>query len=139
MDRSNRKHLGKETVLTVALLHGYEHLVLGAWGCGVFRNDPREIAELFADALLQGGRFHKRFATVTFAVLDQTDESIVLFLAQGLVKQGADGGDESENITVHEVAFDGVLAWLNDRKTSVDLKLLAAMYAAQFHLKVRKN
>lgn len=65
-------------VLAVAARHGYEHLVLGAWGCGVFRNDPDEIAELFAEALLDGGAFRGQFASVSFAVLDGTrDESII--------------------------------------------------------------
>lgn len=65
-------------VLAVAAHHGYEHLILGAWGCGVFRNDPVEIAELFADALLRDGPFRNRFASVTFAVFDGTeDERIV--------------------------------------------------------------
>ena len=63
----------------------------------------------------------------------------MFFLAQGLVKQGAGGGDESENITVHEVALDNVLTWLSKCKTTVDLKLLAALYAVQVHLKVGKN
>ncbi len=65
-------------LLAVALCHNYEHLILGAWGCGVFRNDPREIAELFAAALLGDDRFHQRFQSVTFAVLDgSADEQIV--------------------------------------------------------------
>ena len=38
-------------VLAVAAHHGHTELVLGAWGCGVFGNDGREIAELFRDAL----------------------------------------------------------------------------------------
>lgn len=65
-------------VLAVAAHHGYEHLILGAWGCGVFRNDPEEVAELFADALRQDARFSNRFRSVTFAVYDVTsDERII--------------------------------------------------------------
>jgi len=40
----------------------------------VFRDDPRENAELFAEALLVDERFQNRFATVTFAFLDQTQD-----------------------------------------------------------------
>jgi uncharacterized protein (TIGR02452 family) len=61
-----------ERVLGVAALHGHEVLVLGAWGCGVFRNDPRQIAELFHLALT--GRFRGAFAQVVFAVLDSTGD-----------------------------------------------------------------
>jgi uncharacterized protein (TIGR02452 family) len=57
-----------ERVLGVAALHGHETLVLGAWGCGVFRNDPAQIAGLFRDAL--AGPFRGAFARVVFAVLD---------------------------------------------------------------------
>ena len=64
-----------------------------------------------------------------------TDESIVLFLAEGLERQHAGGGDESEQITVHEVALDGVIPWLNERNARADLKLFAGLYAAQNHLR----
>ncbi|QDS99222.1 TIGR02452 family protein [Adhaeretor mobilis] len=74
-------------VLTIAAEHGYEHLIFGAWGCGVFRNDPGEIAKLFAEALLDGGQFCNRFASVTFAVLDGTDgERIIRPFRQEFVK-----------------------------------------------------
>jgi len=59
-------------VLAIAAVHGHTTLVLGAWGCGVFQNDPAEIAGLFAAAL--GGPFHGAFADVIFAVLDTSAE-----------------------------------------------------------------
>jgi uncharacterized protein (TIGR02452 family) len=55
-------------VLAIGAAHGHRALVLGAWGCGVFRNDPQQIAELFQAAL--SGPFRGVFATVVFAVLD---------------------------------------------------------------------
>jgi uncharacterized protein (TIGR02452 family) len=61
-----------ERVLSVAAHHGHETIVLGAWGCGVFRNDPEEIAELFKAALR--GPFRNAFTHVVFAVLDSSDE-----------------------------------------------------------------
>jgi uncharacterized protein (TIGR02452 family) len=68
-----------ERVLGVATLHGHEVLVLGAWGCGVFKNDPKQIAELFRSALSE--RFRGAFKHVVFAVLDTSDEqrSLVAF------------------------------------------------------------
>jgi ADP-ribose pyrophosphatase len=59
-----------------------------------------------------------------------TDESIVLFLAEGLTKIGPGGGDESEAITLHEVPIDTVLSWLETHGHTADLKLLAGLYAA---------
>jgi uncharacterized protein (TIGR02452 family) len=45
-----------------------QHLILGAWGCGVFRNDPILVAQLFRDAL--AGDFAGVFQSVTFAIYD---------------------------------------------------------------------
>ena len=63
-----------------------------------------------------------------------TDESIVLFLAQGLEKQGPGGGDASEEITIHEIPLNEIMHWLAETEGEVDLKLLAALFAAQSHL-----
>ena len=59
-----------------------------------------------------------------------TDESIVLFLATGLKKTGPGGGDESEDIQVHEVPMAGIIEWLNKSEARLNLKLLAGLYAA---------
>ncbi|HPF41353.1 MAG TPA: TIGR02452 family protein [Phycisphaerae bacterium] len=59
-----------EKVLAVAATEGFAHLVLGAWGCGVFRNDPAEIATMFANRLGDGSRYCGQFETIVFAVLD---------------------------------------------------------------------
>lgn len=65
-------------LLKLAAARGYQHLILGAWGCGVFRNEPAVIARLFAQALTGGGAFEDKFESVTFAVLDGTqDETII--------------------------------------------------------------
>jgi len=56
-------------VLSVAALHGHEAIVLGAWGCGAFENDPKDIAAIFREAL--DGPFRGVFDRVAFAVLDE--------------------------------------------------------------------
>jgi ADP-ribose pyrophosphatase len=60
-----------------------------------------------------------------------TDESIVLFLAQALTRQSAGGGHGTEQITIHEIPLDDVVSWLHQNELSLDLKLLAGLYAAQ--------
>ncbi|QKW37718.1 TIGR02452 family protein [Actinomadura sp. NAK00032] len=62
-------------VLAVALARGHGRLVLGAWGCGVFRNDPAEVARAFAEPLRPGGEFAGRFEHVVFAVWDTAQGS----------------------------------------------------------------
>jgi uncharacterized protein (TIGR02452 family) len=58
-----------EYVLALAASQGYKHLVLGAWGCGVFRNDPDMVAATFTDHLRRGA-WADRFQRVVFSVLD---------------------------------------------------------------------
>lgn len=55
-------------LLEVAAAHGHRRLVLGAWGCGVFGNDPYVVARAFADALRRVDRFDR----IVFAVLDRS-------------------------------------------------------------------
>lgn len=55
-------------VLTIAATHGYTKLVLGAWGCGVFRNNPAFVAGCFATTLQN--EFHGAFEDVRFSILD---------------------------------------------------------------------
>ncbi|MFI6034846.1 TIGR02452 family protein [Streptomyces sp. NPDC051315] len=66
-----------ERVLETAAAHGYRRLVLGAWGCGVFRNDPAQVAGAFRALLGPGGRFERTFDHVVFGVLDRTPGTVV--------------------------------------------------------------
>ncbi|OWK38556.1 TIGR02452 family protein [Fimbriiglobus ruber] len=59
-------------VLAIMAGHGHDAVVLGAWGCGVFKNDPEVVADLFRDAL--AARFYGVFARVVFAVVDWSDD-----------------------------------------------------------------
>ncbi|MEY9934237.1 uncharacterized protein (TIGR02452 family) [Catenulispora sp. GP43] len=65
-------------VLAVAAHHGVQTLVLGAWGCGVFRNDPTTVARVFRGHLTEGGSFEGRFARVVFAVYDTSPAKTTL-------------------------------------------------------------
>ena len=63
-------------VMAYAASAGYLDLVLGAWGCGVFRNDPRMIARLFHDALYDDDSdWAPKFRRIVFAVHDPTGTS----------------------------------------------------------------
>merc|ERR1711972_319870 len=56
------------SVLYVAAMHGHNALVLGAFGCGYFRNPPEIVASVF-DELLKN-EFSACFRAVLFAVPD---------------------------------------------------------------------
>lgn len=58
--------------LAVASAHGHTHLVLGAWGCGVFGNDPAVVADAYRREL--DGDYAGVFEEIVFAVLDLSDE-----------------------------------------------------------------
>lgn len=58
--------------LAIAALHGHARLVLGAWGCGVFGNDPELVADLFKEELAL--RFDGVFDEVVFAIYDRTPD-----------------------------------------------------------------
>jgi len=67
-----------------------------------------------------------------------TDESLVLFLAEGLTKSSPGGGCEGEAITIHEIPLNDVLSWLAKHGHRADLKLLAGLYAAQSQVRQRQ-
>ena len=52
-------------ILSICEKMGYTKLVLGAWGCGSFSNDPKLMARLFYKALCQ---FNGSFEEIEFAV-----------------------------------------------------------------------
>lgn len=60
-------------ILRVAKQQGHTHLVLGAFGCGVFQNDPKEVAGAF-DAWLQSSEFVCAFHHVVFAIPGSSDQ-----------------------------------------------------------------
>lgn len=61
-----------DRVLAIARAHAFDGLVLGAWGCGAFGNDPYTVALLFREALR--GRFRGAFAEIVFAITDWSPE-----------------------------------------------------------------
>ncbi|MBP0021636.1 MAG: TIGR02452 family protein [Cyanobacteria bacterium SBLK] len=65
-------HERSQKLLALAASYNCDALVLGAWGCGVFRNDPQRVAEIFFQHLGVGGKFWGRFQTVLFSVLDSS-------------------------------------------------------------------
>jgi uncharacterized protein (TIGR02452 family) len=59
-------------VLAIAQAFGYSTLVLGAWGCGAFGNDPHRTAVDFREALEND--FRGAFSDVVFAITDWSPE-----------------------------------------------------------------
>lgn len=58
-------------MLRAAAMEGYTRLVLGAWGCGNFGNDPELVARLFHQALTEDTAIC--FREITMAVIDRAE------------------------------------------------------------------
>jgi uncharacterized protein (TIGR02452 family) len=65
-------------VLALAEARSHRHLLLGAWGCGVFRNDPNRVADAFGE-WLEHERFAGSFDSVCFAILDRGGQTRAAF------------------------------------------------------------
>lgn len=59
--------------LWAAAHYGHRAVVLGAFGCGAFQNDPKVIAELYRSLLCRDGEFGGRFDIVLFAIIKSRD------------------------------------------------------------------
>lgn len=65
-------------VLAIALKHGHKTIVLGAWGCGVFQNDPNDIAQYFKEII--DSQFKHDFERIVFAVFSRNERFIKPFI-----------------------------------------------------------
>ena len=57
------------TILRIGLKHGHDSLILGALGCGAFRNPPRHIARLFHE-VIEEQEFKNKYKYIVFAILE---------------------------------------------------------------------
>ena len=57
------------TIFRIGILHGHDSLVLGALGCGAFRNPPSHIAKLFQE-VMEEPEFKNKYKLLLFAILD---------------------------------------------------------------------
>lgn len=57
-------------MLDVAAVNDCKNIILGAWGCGVFKNDPATVASLFKE-VLETKRY--LFEKVVFAIINDTN------------------------------------------------------------------
>lgn len=60
------------SILAVATRNGADILVLGAFGCGAFRNDPKVVASAYA-SVLKDCRYH--FDLIEFAIFCRSFET----------------------------------------------------------------
>ncbi|OHS94103.1 hypothetical protein TRFO_11375 [Tritrichomonas foetus] len=66
-------------IIQVAILNGNKAIVLGAYGCGVFRNDPADVANYFKTVLIDEG-LGEYFDKIVFAILDRGNDKYDAFV-----------------------------------------------------------
>ena len=66
-----------DKLLALSAFQNHKTLILGAWGCGVFQNDPRMIAQIFNELLK--GKYKGVFEKVVFAVYAKNKKFIQAF------------------------------------------------------------
>ncbi len=70
--RINYEKVTKDKIrlmLSIPYSFGSEYLILGAWGCGVFKNDPEKMAQYFKDILIGEG-YANLYKKIIFAVIN---------------------------------------------------------------------
>ncbi|MCR4032799.1 MULTISPECIES: TIGR02452 family protein [Flavobacterium] len=65
-----------DKVLAIAAKQNIETLILGAWGCGVFRNEPKDVAQLFKEIIAE--KYAGAFKKIVFAIFSNSDKKPTL-------------------------------------------------------------
>lgn len=68
-----------EEIFKVAIINKVKHLVLGAFGCGVFGNNPETVSEIMRE-LLVDNEYGRYFKQVTFAMHDSVGANTRAFV-----------------------------------------------------------
>ncbi len=56
-------------MLSVPAKYGVKNIILGAWGCWVFKNDPNRMSEFFKNILVEEG-YSGLYDQVVFAIIN---------------------------------------------------------------------
>ncbi|MEP6929685.1 MAG: TIGR02452 family protein, partial [Flavobacterium sp.] len=69
-EQTFKKRMDK--VLAIASQQKNDTIILGAWGCGVFRNEPKDVAHLFKEIITE--KYAGSFKKIIFAVFDNSEK-----------------------------------------------------------------
>lgn len=58
-----------KAIFNVALAYEVDCLILGAWGCGVFKNKPEDISRMFKEVILEYA-YQDKFKSIIFPVIN---------------------------------------------------------------------
>ena len=69
-----------DKLLGLSISKNHRNLILGAWGCGVFQNDPQMIARIFSVLLKE--KYNGVFEKVTFSIYSKNKKFIEAFKSE---------------------------------------------------------
>lgn len=55
------------TILRIAIVNGHDSIILGAWGCGNYKQRPKQIAQMFR-RVVNEIEFRRKFRAITYAI-----------------------------------------------------------------------
>jgi uncharacterized protein (TIGR02452 family) len=73
-----------EKVLDLAVVNGVETIILGAWGCGVFRNEPADVANYFKEIIHD--QFKNCFKEIIYAIYDSSEKKANFKIFEDILK-----------------------------------------------------
>lgn len=94
------------TIFRIALLHGHDSLVLGAFGCGAFKNPPDQVAAIFHE-VLEETEFKDRFRVVTFSIIeDHNSKNRNLNAFQQEFAETTPKGPEPAHLAINRTSYE---------------------------------
>lgn len=63
-------------IILLAIQEGYDAIVLGAYGCGAFGNDSKDVSKMFKDVLVNEG-LQNYFKKITFAIFSPRNKTTI--------------------------------------------------------------
>jgi len=118
-------------VLAIARSYGHAVLVLGAWGCGAFANDPRRTVRDFRQVLEYD--FRGAFAHIVFAITDWSPERRFL----GPFREVFAAHDQAEGYPRGEMDRTWACSPLSVGCAPTSLRFPAATYSLSASISIR--
>lgn len=72
-------------IMDIAIENNQKNLILGAFGCGVFGNDPKDVANIFYDLFINED-YLKYFSNIEFAILGNKNSKEFIDLVKRLTR-----------------------------------------------------
>ncbi|MCX7090303.1 MAG: DUF2263 domain-containing protein [Legionellales bacterium] len=83
--------------LDTLISQGKKHIILGAWGCGDFHNDPQIVADIYRDEIYKRA---EHFQHIVFSILNTASHHRINYAAFKSAVEGIKLGSKTTSVTV---------------------------------------